>query len=49
MSLKCRPFVDLEVVFDVGGRVIGHVIAVELALPEVSLYRFKHNNFPVPF
>jgi len=49
MGLESRSFVMLEVVVDVGGRVVGHVIAVELALPEVSFYRFKHNIVPVPF
>ena len=41
VGLKRRPFVWFEVVIDVGGRVISHVITVEFSLPEVSFYRIK--------
>ena len=46
MGLERRPFGILEIVFDVGGRVIGYVLAVELSLSEVSFYRPKHNIRP---
>ena len=41
MSLECRPQVRFEVVVDVGGTVIDHVIAVELTVAEESLYGVK--------
>ena len=48
MGLEYRPFFVFEVVLNVGGRVIGYVFAVELALPEESFYRSNHNTCPGP-